>query len=176
MPEGLAITGIQDLGVGVLSTNSTDANGLQAPFRGFRFTANFEGLGVTSFKSVSGAFETTIEPTSDYREGGFGRLTSRKLPGLVTYGSITLEKGLYSNPVLYNFFNDYLEGNNFHPVNATIIVYDAAGNPQASWTVINAWPTRYKSGDLAADSSDILIEELELVHEGVKRDVSVAAA
>ena len=169
MPE-FATTGIQDLGTGVLSTNSTDANGLQAPIRGFRFTANFEGLGTTSFREVQG-FNTDVE-TITYREGGFGFLTTRKLPGMVTYGEITLSKGLYASPLLYNY---YLEGNNFKPVNATIIVYDNAGNPQASWTVINAWPSRYESTGLNAESSEILVETLNLQHEGIKRDVTTAA-
>ena len=173
MADGLATTGIQELGTEVLSTSSSVANGLSAPIRGFRFTANFDGLGTTSFKSVSG-FSSDVS-VSEYREGGFGYLTPRKLPGIVSYDDITLEKGLYQNPLLYNFFNDYLEGNSFSPVNAQIIVYNNAGVPTASWTVINAWPKSYKSTDLSADDSNVLIETLTLVHEGIKRDVSVAA-
>lgn len=167
--EANATTGIQELGTEVLATSSSMANGLQGPIRGFRFTANFTGLGTTSFKSVSG-FGSTVDVT-DYREGGFGFLTKRKLPGLVNYDEITLEKGLYSNPLLYNFFNDYLEGSNFTPVDAVITVYDNAGVPTASWTVINAWPSSYKSSDLSAEDSSILIETLTLQHEGIKRDV-----
>ncbi len=169
MPDGLATSGIQELGTEVLSTGGPNTGGLAAPIRGFRFTANFQGLGTTSFKSVSG-FGSTVD-VSEYREGGFGYLTKRKLPGLVSYDEITLEKGLYQNPLLYNFFNDYLEGNNFTPVNAVITVYDNAGVPTASWTVINAWPSSYKSTDLSAEDSSILIETLTLQHEGIKRDV-----
>ncbi len=171
MIEGVATTGIQELGTEVLSTNASITSGLSSPIRGFRFTAYFQNLGTSSFKSVTG-FSADVE-TQEYREGGFGFLTKRKLPGLVSYDDITLEKGLYSNPLLYNFFNDYLEGNSFTPVNATITVYDNAGTPTASWTVINAWPKSYKSGDLSAEDSSILIETLTLAHEGVKRDLSV---
>ena len=173
MPDGLATSGIQELGTEVLSTRASITNGLSSPLRGFRFPATFEGLGTTSFKEVQG-FSTEVEETS-YREGGFGYLTVRKLPGLVSYGDLTLTKGLYSNPLLYNFFNDFLEGSNFTPVNATITLFDNAANPTASWSVINAWPKSYQSGDLSADSSEILIETLVLAHEGIKRDVSVAA-
>jgi len=167
------VEGIQNLGTQVLSTDSAEANGLQAPIRGFRFTVNFTGLGTTSWREVNGFGMTVDTPT--YREGGFGILTVRKLPGLVTYDDITLSKGLYSNPLLYNFFCDYLEGQNFQPVNATIIVYDNAGTPQASWTVYNAWPSHYESTGLNAESSDILVESLTLVHEGIKRDSTVAS-
>lgn len=168
-----ATTGIQELGSEVLSTKGSMTNGLASPIRGFRFTAEFEGLGTSSFKEVQG-FSSSVDE-STYREGGFGYLTSRKLPGLVSYGDITLTKGMYSNPILYNFFNDYLEGSNFTPVNAVITVYDNAGTPTASWTVINAWPKEYNATDLSADSSDVLIETLVLAHEGIKRDVSVGA-
>lgn len=166
-----ATTGVQELGTEVLSTSAVK---LQAPLRGFRFTATFEGLGTSSFKSVTG-FSSTID-SIEYREGGFGYLTKRKVPGLVNYDEITLEKGLYSNPILYNFFNDYLEGQNFTPVNAVITIYDNAATPTASWTVINAWPTSYRSGDLNAEDSSILVESLTLAHEGIKRDTTVATA
>ena len=174
MAEGAATSGIQDLGMEVLSTTGSITQGLASPMRGFRFTASFDGLGTSSFKTVSG-FSSQVD-SSEYREGGFGYLTKRKLPGLVSYDDITLEKGLYSNPVLYTFFNDYLEGNNFKPVNATITIYNNAGEPAASWSVINAWPLSYKSGDLSAEDSSILIESLTLAHEGIKRDVSPATA
>ncbi len=173
MAEGNATSGLQEMGVGVLSTRSSAANGLSAPIRGYRFTAAFEGLAVTSFKSVEG-FSTTVDE-STYREGGFGYLTARKLPGLVSYNDITLTKGLYSDPVLYNFFNGYLEGQNFTPVNAVITVYNNAGVATASWTVINAWPKEYSSDSLDAENSSVLIETLVLAHEGIKRDISVSA-
>ncbi len=173
MADGLATSGIKDLGNEVLSTQNT--KGLSAPLRGFRFTANFGNLGTSSFRSVSG-FSSNVD-SSDYREGGFGHLTKRKLPGLVSYDDITLEKGLYSNPLLYNFFNDFLEGNRFEPVAlATITLYNNAGEPTASWSVINAWPLSYKSGDLNAEDSSILIESLTLAHEGIKRDTTPAGA
>lgn len=37
-----------------LETNAAEGNGLLTPLRGFRFTADFAGLGITSFKTVSG--------------------------------------------------------------------------------------------------------------------------
>lgn len=169
---GTGNTGIQDLGTAALTTGYNSI-GLSAPIRGFRFTAQFDGLGTTSFKEVQG-FSVDVEETT-YREGGFGRLTNRKLPGLVSYGDITLTKGLYSDPLLYNFFNDYLEGSNFTPVNAVITVYNNAGEPTASWSVINAWPKQYSSTDLSADDSSVLIETLVLAHEGIERNVATSA-
>lgn len=158
--------GIPQLGTEVLST---DSQGLATPIRGFRFIAVFDGLGTSSFKEVQG-FSSEVN-VSEYREGGFGFLTSRKLPGLVTYNEITLTKGMYSNPVLYEFFNNYLEGSTFTPVNGKITAFNNAGEPTASWTVINAWPKSYSSSDLSADNGEVIIETLVLAHEGIKRDM-----
>ncbi len=163
---------VADLGIGVLTTEGTDAKGLSAPLRGFRFTAEFGDLGTSSFKSVAG-FSANVD-NSEYREGAFGRLTKRKLPGLVSYDDITLEKGLYSSPLLYNFFMGYLEGSNFMPVQEAIItVYDNAGSPTARWYVTNAWPVSYRSGDLSAEDSSILVESLTIAHEGIRRDTTL---
>ncbi len=167
--------GIQDLGVEALTTESTAAGGLRNPIRGFRFTCSFAGLGTTSFKSITGGWTAEAEAVP-YREGGFGRLTQRKLPGLVTYNAFSLEKGLYSNPLLYNYFQSYLEGGTFQPVNATITVFDNAGEPTASWQVINAWPSAYESADLDSSNSDVLIEKLTIQHEGVMRDATPVTA
>lgn len=166
----MSMEGIQDLGTEALTTESSAAGGLRNPIRGFRFTVNFAGLGTTSFKTIEG-FGSEVENT-EYREGGFGRLTKRKLPGLVSYNEITLTKGLYSNPLLYNYFNSFLEGETFQPVNAVITVFDNAGEATASWQVYNAWPSGYESSGLDATSSDILVETLKLQHEGILRDTT----
>lgn len=170
----MAAEGIKDLGTEVLTTESSAAGGLRNPIRGFRFTVNFQGLGTSSFRTIQG-FSSEVGVT-EYREGGFGRLTVRKLPGLLTYGDITLEKGLYQNPLLYNYFNSFLEGETFAPVNATITVFDNAGEATASWQVINAWPSRYESGGLDATSGEVLVETLTMQHEGITRDTTPVTA
>ncbi|MDR1364869.1 MAG: phage tail protein [Oscillospiraceae bacterium] len=158
---------------GVESTTAMGANALGTPIRGYRFTATFDGLGTASFKSVEG-FSVEVQ-TTDYREGAFGRLTVRKLPGLVTFPDITLTKGLYNDPELYRFFSSYLEGTTLTPVNAVVRAFDNAGTVTASWSVKHAWPSRYESSGLNADSSDVIIETLTLVNEGISRDLTPQA-
>ncbi|BED92131.1 MAG: phage tail protein [Candidatus Improbicoccus pseudotrichonymphae] len=161
----------QDLAsAGTLSTTSISSQPLASPIRGFRFTASFNGLGTASFKSVEG-FSIDVA-SSEYREGAFGRLTVRKLPGLATFSDITLTKGLYSNMELYTFFTSYLEGQNLNPVDGVITTYDNSGTATASWSVLSAWPIRYEPSGLNADNSEIIIETLVLANEGVFRDLT----
>ncbi len=153
----------------VLETQGSSARGLLDPLRGFRFTADFYGLGTSSFKRVSGGFDIQVQD-QEYREGGFASLTSRKVPGLVTYNDMTLEKGMYNNPQLYDWFCSFLCGETVDPVQtATITVYDNQGVPTARWELYNAWPKEYRSEDLDAENSSILVESLTIAHEGIQR-------
>ncbi|MDR2074585.1 MAG: phage tail protein [Oscillospiraceae bacterium] len=160
----------QDLSTGGVLSTQAIPNALGAPIRGFRFTATFDTLGTASFKSVEGGCRIEVQ-TSEYREGAFGRLTVRKLPGMVTFNDITLTKGVYSNTELYTFFSNFLEGTTLAPVNAVIRAFDNAGVVTASWRVMHAWPQSYESSGLDSNSSEVLIETLVLTNEGVYRDL-----
>ena len=151
----------------ILNTEQ-QGNGLKYPIRGHRFTVTMDNLGIISFKSVEG-FSIETSPV-EYREGGFGRLTVRKLPGLVTYGDITLTKGMYQGKDLYDYFMGYINGKITIVSHMDIQAYDNTDLAIARWTVINAWPTRYESTGLNADSAEILIETVSFANEGVFRE------
>lgn len=151
----------------VLSTDLV-GQGLKYPIRGHRFTVNVGGLGLISFKSVE-SFSIETSPV-EYREGAFASLTVRKLPGLITYGEITLTKGMYQSLELYNYFMGYMNGKVTAVQQMTIQAYDNADMAVAKWSVLNAWPYHYDSGGLNADSADILIETVTFANEGVFRD------
>jgi phage tail-like protein len=151
----------------VLSTDQM-GGGLKYPIRGHRFTVNLGGLGLISFKSVEG-FSIETSPV-EYREGAFASLTMRKIPGLMTYGEITLTKGMYQSLELYDYFMGYMNGKNTAVQQMIIEAYDNADIVVAKWSVLNAWPTHYDSGGLNADSADILIETVTFANEGVFRE------
>lgn len=152
----------------VLSTEQMGM-GLKYPVRGHRFVVTVGNLGLVSFKSVDG-FNIETSPV-EYREGAFGTLAARKLPGLVTYGEITLTKGIYQNRALYNYFMGYISGSVTAVQQMTIEAYDNADTVAAKWNVKNVWPYHYDSTGLNADSPDILVETVTFAHEGISREI-----
>ena len=50
-----------------------------------------------------------------------------------------------------------------------LILIDEEGNEKAQWDVQAAWPTKYSSSGFSAKANEVVIETLEIVHEGVKR-------
>lgn len=52
---------------------------------------------------------------------------------------------------------------------ASVSAYDQAGNIQARWEIVNAYPCKYEGPSFSAGDNNMANESLEIVHEGIKR-------
>jgi len=137
------------------------------PYRQFRFKVDI-GDYKGGFSEVTVA-ETTIDPI-DYRDGNEDP-HFRKISGLTKYGNITLKRGTVSGLEFYDWINNvHLKGSDESRKNITITLLDESGQDKTKWTVVNAWPTKYKPSDLSAKANEIAIETIEFAHEGIKRE------
>ena len=137
------------------------------PYRNFRFLVEIDGI------TQAGFSEATIPNTSqdpiEYREGSEPP-TARKIPGLIKYGNVTLKWGLTDSLDLYDW-RKLVEDGKMKDArkNVAIILMDEEGNSKSRWEFSDAWPNKYDAPDLSAKGTDIAIETLEIVHEGMKR-------
>lgn len=142
------------------------------PYRNFQYEVEIDGFTRAGFQKVSGLKRTT--DITEYREGG-DNATPRKLPGQTKYDNVTFERGMSSD----NDFNAWYEtvftldgvGGANPPANGfrkRIIVYlkDKGGNRVKKWVLKRCWPSEEAITDLDASSSDVLIEQLVVAHEG----------
>ncbi len=137
------------------------------PYRNFRFLVEIDGI------TQAGFSEATIPDTSqdpiEYREGNESP-TARKIPGLIKYGNVTLKWGIADSLDLYDWRKLVEEGKMKDARrNVAIILMDEEGNSKSRWEFSDAWPNKYDAPDLSAKGTDIAIETLEIVHEGMKR-------
>lgn len=137
------------------------------PFRNYRFKVQCDGLNVASFAEVTG-FDAQTN-SADYREGDETLLTTRKLPGLAKYSNITLKKGVIEDLNIYNWAISMPTQGKIIRRNLTITLMDEAGNDKAAWQVSNAWPVKYSVSEFKAQGNEVLMETLELTHEGMTR-------
>lgn len=121
------------------------------------------------FTEVSGlSFETEV---IEYREGSSKVSNKQKMPGLTKYSNITLKRGVFLGD--FEFYNLWLKTQFFQEDAAAfrrdilIKLLDEEHKPVITWALIKAWPCKVEYGNLKADSNEILIETLELVHEGL---------
>lgn len=142
------------------------------PFRGFRFRVNIDGFEEAGFTTVSGLADET--EVVEYREGDTAAGHMHKLPGLTSYDDIVLSKGKASDTVFQRWRNQVhqattgrgLPDPNFRK-SMIIELRNFQNQSVKTWNVLQAWPSRLEHEDLDASSSDVWVERLTIVHEGL---------
>lgn len=139
---------------------------LTQPALSHRFLATFFIKGIPSpldirFARISGlGRELRI---SEIREGG-DNLGTLNLAERVTHGTLVLERGVavvtpvtvMFDRVLGQFSNTYLD--------VVILLLDGLSRPLCSWTMTDALPVKWQTGDLDATGNTVLIDTLELAY------------
>ena len=135
------------------------------PLGSFKFQVEWGGTS-TGFAEVSGlGMETDV---IEYRNGNDPGSRARKIPGLTKFPNITLKRGITIGD--NEFFQWILTANQGNPERRDIVISLLNENhePVVRWTIRNAWPTKLTGPNLVATGSEVAIETLELVHEGLE--------
>ncbi len=155
-----------------------------SPYQLFRFQVTFsEQAGKSKAEKpggeiCSGAFaecsglEGTMEPKV-IKEGGRNWGVVQR-SGPVTFATVILRRGMTRNRELWNWFSETQRGIYAHRLVAVITMYDPHGDPVLAWRLDEALAIKFKSADLNARSTEISIEELHLVHEGMSLTTPIA--
>lgn len=94
----------------------------------------------------------------------------RKIPGRLKWGDVTLKRGITKNMDFYKWRQQVEQGKvDAARLDGTIIMYDQNLTPVASWEFYKAWPSKISGPQLTSDSNAVGVEELVIVHEGIKR-------
>jgi phage tail-like protein len=136
-----------------------------------RFRLDLGGKeGIGNFRECTGldSETTVIEHTS---VDANGNPIIRKVPGALKWSNITLKRGIDTQMELWQWRKDIVDGKiGESRKDGTIQVVDWEGNPVMTFKFVRAWPCRYSSPGLNAGANEILVEELELAHEGFERE------
>lgn len=139
------------------------------PFR-FRVTLSDAGgslLCQGAFSEVSG-LEITMAPKT-FKAGGqnWGEVN---LSGPATFAPIILKRGITQVADLWTWFDITTRQANYGLRYEGVIEVLRPGEdrPLLTWKIHNALPTKFKGSDLSATASQVALEELHLVHEGLQ--------
>lgn len=118
-----------------------------------------------AFSEVSGL---QIETTSiEYREGSNKEYLLYKMPGHKKYSKITLKRG---TTAANNLFFEWINKNSLNTADrkdVTISLLNEKHEAVVTWSVKNAFPVKVDFGSLNASEDKVLIESIELDHEGL---------
>lgn len=139
------------------------------PFRTFNFRLEIDNTTVAAFSDVSGL--TSTGEVASYRTGVDIPLTARKLPGLRSYGPITLKRGMIADATLWDWYRNISTGQADRR-NGSVILMNEAREDVLRWNFENAWPNKIEGPTLKAAGNEVAIESLELVVEDITLEVA----
>lgn len=135
------------------------------PYLGFNYVVEIKDIQVAGFSEVSG-LQVEIE-VQDYREGGLNTHLHR-LPGPARYpNNLVLRRGLAGDQ-LWLWHQDVVNGRIVRK-NGSIILRDSAGKERWRWNFVQAYPVRWTGPELRAQSAEVAVEAVELVHKGIAK-------
>jgi phage tail-like protein len=97
-----------------------------------------------------------------------GKVVQRKRPGRTTFGDINLKRGLSADTAIIDWHKKVMDGA-VERTNGSIVIYDADGTELGRWNFEAGWPSKWSASDLNAGSDDVMIEDLTITHEGIRK-------
>ncbi len=132
---------------------------------GHSFGLELDGVRVSMLTEVTGlGWERDV---IEVREGGDPG-TTRRLPGRLKPGEVTVTRGLTTDLTFEQWMRDPVPVG--QPRRAVeLALFDAQGRAVARFHLENAWPSKLEITGLRAGGTEIAVESLTLVHEGLER-------
>jgi len=137
------------------------------PLPSFHFEVRWsnEDKDAVPFSEVSGL--SVESQVIEYREGNSKVYSTIKMPGLKKYGNVTLKRGaMAKDNSLFDWWNK-AQLNKIERKNVVINLLDELHEPVITWTLQNAFPVKVDNANYNSTSNEVLIETIELAHEGL---------
>ena len=94
----------------------------------------------------------------------------QKIPGRLKWGDITLKRGITGVLDVWDWRKMIEDGKVADArSDGSIFMYDQTGALTAQWDFSRAWPSKVSGPSINSGSSAVGIEEMTIVHEGIKR-------
>jgi phage tail-like protein len=140
------------------------------PLVGFKFGLEIEGKLSGYFSSVGGIGSESEVIEQKISDDKTGETRNAKIPGRLTWTEVSLKRGVTSNIDVWEWRQSVVDGKiDDARTNCSIIAYDQSNSEVARWNFENAWPSKVTGPEMDAGSTDYMIEEMTIVHEGVER-------
>ena len=140
------------------------------PLVAFKFGLEIEGKLSGFFTQVSGIGSETEVIQQKVVNSETGESIIQQIPGRLTWTPVSLKRGVTSNIDIWEWRQLVVDGKiDDARTNCSIIAYSQDNTEIARWNFESAWPSKVTGPELDAGSTDYMIEDVTIVHEGVER-------
>lgn len=141
------------------------------PISVFAFALEIKGVTEASFREASG-FGSENDVIEFKQQGAKGVTFYHKMPGLLKWQNINLKRGITDNGDLWKWRDKVIKGQiEDARVNGSIIGYNENGDEVIRYNFVRGWPSKWTASGVNAQGNEVIIEEIEIVHEGLERAV-----
>lgn len=140
------------------------------PLVAFKFGLEIEGKLSGFFTSVGGIGSESEVVEHKIVNPDTGETIIQKIPGRLAWTDVSLKRGVTSSVDVWEWRQMIVEGKvEDARTNCSIIAYNQANEEIARWNLDNAWPSKVTGPEMDAGSTDYMVEEMTIVHEGMSR-------
>jgi phage tail-like protein len=125
---------------------------------------------------LQGAFRECTVVTAEHEPAEYkfadekGQPGYYAIPGRMKFGRITLKRGLTNDMAAWTWRKEVEDGHvTTARTNGSILMLDQDGTQMAEFNFENAWPTKVSGPAPNANSSELAVEEVELICEKIIR-------
>jgi phage tail-like protein len=138
------------------------------PLVGFQYKIDVGGI-ITGYFTECGGLGSETEVIQHKIQEGEQDII-QMLPGRLKWDNIKLKRGITDQLDFWDWRKMVEDGDvTGARMNGSIFMLDQEGSPVAQWDFVNGWPSKVSGPDLKADSNAFGVEEITIVHEGIKR-------
>ncbi len=139
------------------------------PLVGFKYRIDVAGQ-VTGYFTECSGLGSESELIEHKIIDDKGNEEIRMIPGRLKWDQIKLKRGITDRMDIWDWRKLVEDGNMDQArTNGSVIMYNQLGEPVAQWDFVMGWPTKVTGPELKADSNAYVVEEMTVVHEGIKR-------
>ena len=120
-----------------------------------------ETIALAGFSECTG-LDASMQPF-EWKAGGEN---IRRFAQPLTYGNITLKRGVALSDDLWNWQRSFAEGRG-HRRDGVVVLQDDEQIPRRMWVFQRGLPVHWTGPALNATSNQMAIEQLEIAHEGI---------
>ena len=140
------------------------------PLVAFKFGLEIEGKLSGFFTQVGGIGSETEVIQQKVVNSETGETIIRQIPGRLSWTPVSLKRGVTSSMDIWQWRQQVVEGKiDEARTNCSIVAYSQDNTEIARWNFENAWPSKVIGPEMDSGSTNYMLEDVTIVHEGVLR-------
>jgi len=140
------------------------------PVRANSFALEVQKIGAKAYFKEASGFGSHNEVIEYWQQDSKGLSVRTVQPGNPKWDNISLKRGITSDQSLWKWRKQIIDGQvTSARSDGTITGYDEKGTPKIQYTFTNGWPSKWSASGMNAGGNEVVMEEIEIAHEGLIR-------